>query len=87
MLVSPENALTICSRNSMYAMADPVRLYFLLNTASVGQRKHVVSDLREHISHDRFFKEENNELVPAETVIGGRDSQATLFGKKNIVVL
>ena len=68
-------------------MTDPVRLYFLLNTASVGQRKHVVSDLREQIPHDKFFKEENKELVPAATVIGGRESQAKLFGGKNIIVL
>jgi len=66
---------------------DPVKLYYLLNTASVGMRRHVVTDLRTTISHDKFFKEENSVLVPVATVIGGDESQKQLFGKKRVIVL
>lgn len=74
---------------------DPaVRRYFLLNTAAIGPRRHVVSDMRPTIKVESLgaFKEDRGEIVPLSTVIGGAAGTGSAdvtgaFAKKRIIVL
>lgn len=62
-----------------------MRSYFLLNTASVGARKHIATaDTRKEIEENQFFRSDRASVVPVATVVGGREG---VFAKKNVIVL
>lgn len=52
---------------------DQIRQYFWANTAAIGPRSHIVTDMRDTINVDKkYLVLERDRLVPAKTVIGGR---------------
>lgn len=61
-----------------------MRNYFLLNTAAVGPRRHVATDVRSEIAENQFIKEDRESTVAVTTIVGGREG---VFEKKNVIVL